>query len=44
MIRMPLRGAALNPKDAGRLEEIARAHRLRVAERFEGGSVALLRR
>jgi hypothetical protein len=33
-----------NLKDASRLEEIARAHRLRVAERFESGSVALLRR
>ena len=33
-----------NVKDARRLEEIARAHGLRVAQRFEGGSVALLRR
>ena len=33
-----------NLKDAGRLEEIARSHRLRVAQRFEGGRVALLRR
>jgi hypothetical protein len=33
-----------NLKDAARLEEIARAHHLRVAERFEHGSVALLRR
>jgi hypothetical protein len=33
-----------NLKDAGRLEEIARAHHLRVGRRFEGGSVALLHR
>ncbi|HWE25086.1 MAG TPA: hypothetical protein VG496_14195, partial [Myxococcales bacterium] len=33
-----------NLKDAARLEEVAQAHRLRVAQRFEGGSVALLRR
>lgn len=33
-----------NLKDAGRLDDVARAHRLRVAQRFEGGSVALLRK
>ena len=33
-----------NLKDAAKLDEIARAHRLRVAERFENGAVALLRR
>ena len=33
-----------NLKDPARLEEVARAHHLRVTERFEHGSVALLRR
>jgi hypothetical protein len=33
-----------NLKDPGRLDEVARTHRLRVAETFERGSVALLRR
>jgi hypothetical protein len=33
-----------NLKDAGRLEEVARAQGLRVARRFEGGRLALLRR
>jgi len=33
-----------NLKDVAKLDEIARAHRLRVAERFENGAVALLRR
>jgi hypothetical protein len=33
-----------NLKDASRLEPIARAHHLRVAQRFEGGRVAILHR
>ena len=33
-----------NLKDPARLEEVARAHGLRIERRFEGGSVAVLRK